>query len=282
MVGEFILDLGDKVMSLDIIVGIKWVPNTTSVNIDEKTGTLIREGVPSIVNPHDLGALEAALQIKNRYGGTVTVISMAPPHAILGLEHALGMGADKAILISDRVFAGADTLATSYTLAKAIEKIGKYDLIIMGHETIDSSTAHIGAQVASWLHIPYVYYVVDVEYLEDKNVLKVKRMLENAYEVYELSLPGLISIAMHTYEPRRVTLNNKLRAKLERQIEVWSNEVLKLDTNCIGLRGSPTVVSKIEFMPKVPRKKEVFRGDDVRAAAKWLVSKLIEDGVLNL
>lgn len=281
MVGVYTCVLGEK-LPLNIIVCVKWVPNTTAVSIDERTGTLVREGVPSIVNPHDLGALEAALSLRDKYGGTVTVISMAPPSAKLGLEHALGMGADRAILISDKAFAGADTLATSYTLAKAIERIGDYDLIIMGHETIDSSTAHIGAQVASWLNLPYIYYIIDLEYYEERRVLKVKRFLEDAYEIYEIDLPGLISIAMHTYNPRRVSLKNKLRAKLNKPIEIWTNDVLKLDPNCVGLKGSPTTVSKIEFMPKIPRKRNIYKGDDVDEAVKWLISKLREEGLLSL
>ena len=266
---------------LKIIVGVKWVPNTTSVNIDPKTGTLIREGIPGIVNPHDLTAVEFALKLKDKYGGSITAISMAPPSATAGLEHVIGMGVDNAILLSDRVFAGADTLATSYVLAKAIEKIGDYNLIVMGHETIDSSTAHIGAQVASWLKIPYIYYVVDAEYFEDINVIRVKRMLENAYEVYELKLPALISVAMHTYKPRRIKASNKIKARTSNLIKIWSNKDLKLDVNCIGLKGSPTTVTKIEFVPKVPRKKEVFKGS-VDDAVKWLIEKLIEDGVLEL
>ncbi len=269
-------------MSLDIIVGIKWVPNTTSVNIDEKTGTLIRTGVPSIINPHDMDALELALKMKDRYGGTVTVITMAPPHAKMGLEHAIGMGADKAILISDRVFAGADTLATSYTLAKTIEKIGRYDLIIMGQETIDSSTAHIGAQLASWLNIPYVYYVIEAEYLRSSHKLKVKRLMEDAYEIYEVNLPALISTAMHSQHPRRISLKNKLRTKLENPIEWWSNEVLKLNPNCVGLKGSPTIVKKIEFMPKVERKREICPERDPVKAAEWLIRKLMGEGLLKL
>ncbi len=269
-------------MGLDIIVGIKWVPNTTSVNIDEKTGTLIRTGVPSIINPHDMDALELALKMKDRYGGTVTVITMAPPHAKMGLEHAIGMGADKAILISDKVFAGADTLATSYTLAKTIEKIGRYDLIVMGQETIDSSTAHIGAQLASWLNIPYVYYVIEAEYLRSSHKLKVKRLMEDAYEIYEVNLPALISAAMHSQHPRRVSLKNKLRTKLENPIEWWSNGVLKLNPNCIGLKGSPTIVKKIEFMPKVERKREICPEKDPVKAAEWLVRKLMDEGLLKL
>jgi electron transfer flavoprotein beta subunit len=269
-------------MPLNIFVGVKWVPNTTSVNIDPKTGTLIREGIPGIVNPHDLAAVEFALRLKDKYGGTITAVSMSPPSAIAGLEHLIGMGVDKAILFSDRAFAGADTLATSYVLAKGIKKAGEFDLIVMGHETIDSSTAHIGAQVASWLKLPYIYYVVDAEYREEERILRVKRILENAYEVYDLKLPALISIAMHTFDPRRITISNKIRAKTEKVIDIWSNQVLGLDVNCIGLKGSPTFLTKIEYVPQVPRKKERFEGKDYEEAARWLFKKLMEDGVLKL
>ena len=264
---------------LNMVVGIKWVPNTTSVNIDPRTGTLIREGIPSVVNPHDLEAVEMALQLKDTYGGTVTVITMSPPSAMAGLEHVVGMGVDRAILVSDRVFAGADTLATSYVLAKTIERLD-YDLVIFGQETIDSSTAHIGAQVASWLNIPYIYYVIRAE-LEGRK-LRVKRVLEDAYETYELDLPALISVAMHTLHPRRVKVSNKLKVKLENPIEVWSNEVLGLDEECIGLKGSPTALSKIEVVPKVPRRNEVFKGRDAREAAKWIVDRLMEEGLIRL
>lgn len=259
-----------------IIVGVKWVPNTTSVNIDPKTGTLVREGIPSVINPHDLEAVEMALRLRDEYGGRVTVITMAPPSAKAGLEHVLGMGADEAVLISDRVFAGADTLATSYVLAKAIERLG-YDLIVFGQETIDSSTAHIGAQVASWLDIPYVYYVREAE-LEDGRLV-VRRSLENAYEIYELTLPALITVARHTFHPRRVKVSYKLRAKLENPMRVWSNDTLELDKECVGLRGSPTALAKIEMIPKVPRKKEVF-SDGPKEAARWLVSKLRDEGLI--
>lgn len=267
-------------MSLRIITGIKWVPNTTSVNIDEKTGALIREGIPAIVNPHDLAAVEFALRLKDRYGGELITISMAPPGAIKGLEHTIGMGVDKAYLLSDKVFAGADTLATSYTLAKAIEKIGKFDLIIMGHETIDSSTAHIGAQVASWLNVPYIYYVIELEYFEEKREIKIKRILEDRYEIYKLKLPALISVAMHYFYPRDLKLSNKLKAKVKGVIEVWSNKELGLDPNCVGLKGSPTAVSKIDFVPKIPRKKEICKEKDPEKCAEWLINKLKEEGLI--
>ncbi len=264
-------------MALNIVVGIKYVPNTTNVNIDPKTGTLVREGVPSVVNPHDLVAVEFALELKDRYGGKVTVLSMAPPQARAGLEHVLGMGVDEAILVSDRKFAGADTLATSYVLAKAIEKIGDYDLVVMGHETIDSSTAHIGAQVASWLNLPYIYYVTELEYRD--GYFYVSRELEDRIERYKLSKPSLIAIKMHSRIPRHVKLEYKLRAVLDSPIKVWTNDDLGLDPNCIGLRGSPTVVSKVEFTPKVPRKNIVFEGD-VRESVQKLIKALLEEGVI--
>lgn len=283
MGGEYTIDTGSGgSLSLNIIVCIKWVPNTQAVRIDPETGTIVREGVPSIVNPPDLNALELALKIREEYGGRVTVISMAPPSGVKGLEHAIGMGADKGVLLSDRVFAGADTLATSYTLARAIRELGSYDLIVMGQETIDSSTAHIGAQVASWLNIPYIYYVLEVKVSEDKKSIIVKRVLEDSYETYELQLPALISVASKSNLPRRVSLYNKVRFKLEKPVEVWSNEKLKLSTECIGLSGSPTRVYKIEGIPRVERKCEVFKGGDEREAAKWILEKLVGEGVLKI
>ena len=266
-------------MDLNIIVCLKWVPNTQAVRIDPKTKTLVREGVPSIVNPHDLDALELALKLKDEYGGSVRVVSMAPPSAVLGLEHAIGMGADEAYLVSDRAFAGADTLATSYTLYKAIERIGGFDLIMTGQETIDSSTAHIAAQLACWFNLPYVYYVEKAVYRGD-GVLRVWRRLEKYVEVYDLKLPAVVSVAMKSNPPRRVSLVNKVRAKVEKPIKTLSNKELGLDENCIGLKGSPTRVVKIEVMPEVPRKRQVFKGD-AREAAKWLVKKLVEEGVIE-
>lgn len=268
-------------MPLHIVACIKWVPAATFVEMDEKTGTLRRAGVPSVVNPHDLAALELALELRDRYGGTVTALSMGPPSAEAGLEHAVGMGADRGILVSDKVFAGADTLATSYTLAKAIEKIGRYDLVATGQETTDSSTAHIGAQIAAWLKLPYVYYVVEAEYSEGSRTLRVRRLLEDSCEIYELGLPALISVAMHARNPRRVRLANKLRAKLEDAIKVWGNDVLKLDPARVGLAGSPTRVKRLVAVPEVPRKRERFEGS-AEEAAKWLVKKLAEDGLLGV
>ncbi|PUA30993.1 MAG: electron transfer flavoprotein subunit beta [Candidatus Terraquivivens tikiterensis] len=264
---------------LDMVVCVKWVPNTQVVNIDPRTGTLIREGVPSIINPHDLNAVELGLRLKDSYGGRLTAIAMSPPSAKAGLEFLIGMGVDRAILITDRAFAGADTLATSYVLAKAIERLMPVDIAIFGQETIDSSTAHICAQTASWLKLPYIYYVVDAKLGDGKKSIVVRRVLEREVETFELPLPCLISVAMKSNVPRPVTLSNKIRAKTEGLIEVWSNDVLKLDVNCIGLKGSPTVVSKSVPTPVVPRKKLKFEGTDPAEAARWLLDRLEEEGV---
>ncbi len=269
-------------MPLKIVVPIKWIPNTSSVNIDPETGTLIRTNVPSVINPPDLNALELALQLKDKYGGTVTAITMAPPNAILALEHAIGMGADKGILITDRVFAGADTLATSYTLAKAVEKIGDFDLVITGQETLDSSTAHIAGQMASWLNLPFMYYVTEAEYNEENKTLIVKRLLEDKYEKYELPLPAVISAAMKTNKPRHVRLIHKIRAKVEKPIITWTNQDLQLKPECIGLKGSPTIVTKIEFMGIVPRKREIIDGKTPEEIAEKLLEKLIEEKLVEL
>ncbi len=264
-----------------IVVGMKWVPGTQSVRIDPKTGTLIREGVPSIVNPHDLPAVELALRLRDRYGGEVIAMSMSPPPAVKGLEYLVGMGVDRAILLTDRVYAGADTLATSYVLANAIRKIdreiGKVDLAIFGQETTDSSTAHIGAQTASWLEWPYIYYVRDA-WLADDGKLHVERILEDAIEEWELELPAIISVAMRSIKPRPVSLYNKVRFKTRPDTLItWTNKELGLDTRCTGLKGSPTIVAKTVDVPEVPRKKVVYTPKDGDDAARWIIEALLKD-----
>jgi len=264
-----------------IVVGMKWVPGTQSVRIDPKTGTLIREGVPSIVNPHDLPAVELALRLRDRYGGEVIAISMSPPPAVKGLEYLVGMGVDRAILLTDRVYAGADTLATSYVLANAIRKIdreiGKVDLAVFGQETTDSSTAHIGAQTASWLEWPYIYYVRDA-WLADDGKLHVERILEDAIEEWELELPAIISVAMRSIKPRPVSLYNKVRFKTRPDTLItWTNKELGLDTRCTGLKGSPTIVAKTVDVPEVPRKKVVYTPKDGDDAARWIIEALLKD-----
>jgi len=240
----------------------------------------MREGVPSIINPHDLNAVELALRLKEEYGGAVTALAMSPPAAKNGLEFLVGMGVDRGILLTDRAFAAADTYATSYVLAKAVERLSDTDLVVFGQETIDSSTSHIGAQVSSWLGIPYLYYVTDAEVPGEPGMIRVTRSLERETDVYDLPLPCTLVVMMKSNAPRQVRLTNKLRAKTESPIETWTNEVLKLDTGHIGLKGSPTVVSKSVPTPSVPRKKQRFDGrQDPEGAASWLLENLSKEGI---
>ncbi|MEM0123081.1 MAG: electron transfer flavoprotein subunit beta/FixA family protein [Conexivisphaerales archaeon] len=266
-------------MGLNIILLFKYVPNTNTVNVDPNTGTLVREGVPSVVNPHDLDAAEFALELREKYGGKITAMIMAPPNAMKGIEFLMGMGVDEGVLITDRAYGGADTLATSYVLAAGIRTIEHYDLIITGQETLDSSTAHIGAQLASWLKLPYVYYVTEAS-LNDGTLI-VKRQLESYTEKYRVKLPALITVLMHSHQPRPVTLENKLRAVIKKPIKMLTNNDLKLNIMCTGLRGSPTVVAKTEFIAKIPRKKEILKDKSPQETAAWLLSKLKEEGFLN-
>ena len=264
-----------------MVVGIKWVPNNQAVRFDEKTGTLVREGVMSVVNPHDLDAVELALKIRDRYGGKIVAISMSPPSAIKGLEHVLGMGVDEAILVSDRAFAGADTLATSYVLSQALRRLGDFDLALFGQETIDSSTAHIPAQVAGWLGLPYVYYVNEVERVDEgSRSIIVRRVLEDRAEWYEMAMPAVLGVAMKSQLPRPIKLSHKLRVRTENPIKIWSNDFLKLDPRCTGLRGSPTIVSKSTWTPEVPRKRQIIEGTPEEAAKK-LVDILFKEGILR-
>ncbi|ABW01322.1 electron transfer flavoprotein subunit beta/FixA family protein [Caldivirga maquilingensis] len=270
---------------LTIIVPVKAaVPNITAVRLDPVTHNLVREGVPLMLNPYDRNALEFALRLKDKYGGRVVTLSMAPPSGKDFLESTIGMGADEAYLITDRVFAGADTLATSYTVAMTVKKFfPSFNLIVMGEETTDSTTAHMPAQVASWLNLPYLYYVVDGEVNLEKGTIRLTRYLEDegVYEEYEYNMPVIISVYKDSNPPRDISLSRKIQAKLSNLVKSVTNNELKLDPFCVGLRGSPTIVAKIEDAKPIPRKKQIFKGDP-REAAKWLIENLTKEGVIRL
>jgi electron transfer flavoprotein beta subunit len=254
------------------------VPLSSAIRIDPKTGTLVREGVPLTANVWDRDAVEFALKLRDRYGGEVIALSMAPPSGIPALESLIGMGVDRAILASDRVFAGADTWATAHVLAKTIEKlIPDYDLIVAGEETIDSTTAHIGAQTASWLGVPYVYYVYDAE-IKGRTII-VRRFLEDegVDEVYEVEMPAVVSVLKGSQVPREIRLSRKLDAR--ERIQIISNKELGLDPECVGLRGSPTVVAGMAPAVYPPRKKVVLQGEPGEVARK-LVEALRQEGIL--
>ena len=238
------------------IVCIKQVPEIEGVKINPETGTLIREGVKSIINPYDLYALEAALQMKERYGGKIILLSMGPPQAEEALREAISYGADEAILLSDRAFAGADTLATSYTLAQAIKKIGHYDIIFCGKQAIDGDTAQVGPELAQRLNLPYVTYVRKIELKE--NSLIVERDLDDGYQIIQITLPALLTIVKEIGEPRVPSIRGKMRAK-KLQIPIWTAKDIEAKEEKIGISGSPTRVLKI-FSPPLRGKKEIISG----------------------
>jgi len=238
------------------IVCIKQVPEIEGVKINPETGTLIREGVKSIINPYDLYALEAALQMKERYGGNIILLSMGPPQAEEALREAISYGADEAILLSDRAFAGADTLATSYTLAQAIKKIGHYDIIFCGKQAIDGDTAQVGPELAQRLNLPYVTYVRKIELKE--NSLIVERDLDDGYQIIQITLPALLTIVKEIGEPRVPSIRGKMRAK-KLQIPIWTAKDIEAKEEKIGISGSPTRVLKI-FSPPLRERKEIISG----------------------
>lgn len=253
---------------MNVIVCIKQVPETTEVKINPETNTLIREGVKSIINPFDMYAIEEGVRLKEKFGGKVTAISMGPPQAEAALREAISLGVDEGVLISDRAFAGSDTWATSYTLASAIKKIGKFDLIVCGKQASDGDTAQVGPGISMHLDIPQVTYVKKIEEVKDGSI-RVERMMEEGYEIIEAPLPALITVVKEINEPRLPSLKAMLRAK-SAKIMLWTQKELSLDSQSIGLCGSPTQVIKI-FNPP-PR----TGGQKLTGETQEVVEKLVE------
>lgn len=241
---------------MNIIVCIKQVPDTAEVRINPETNTLIREGVPSIINPYDVHAIEAALQIKEKTGAKVTVITMGPPQAEEALREAISMGADDVRLISDRAFAGADTWATSYALYKAIEKIG-YDIILCGKQAIDGDTAQVGPEVAEFLNIPHIAYIRKIEAV-DGNSMKVQRLMDDGYDVLECTLPVLLTVVKEINTPRLPSLKGKMAAKKAVITKMDRNDIEAEEEN-VGLKGSPTQVKNI-FAPQTKADRKMLQG----------------------
>jgi electron transfer flavoprotein alpha/beta subunit len=242
---------------LNIVVCIKQVPETTEVQFDEETGRLKREGVAAIINPFDEYAIEEALRLKEKHGGTIKVITMGPPWAADALRDAIAMGADEGWLATDRVFGGADTWATSLTLAKCIEKMGPYDLIICGLKTTDGDTGQTGPEMAEHLDIPHVCYVSEIKELKDRKVT-LRRNMDEGVETLEAKLPLLLSVGKDINQPRLATLRGRLKAK-KAEIREITNKDLNLDPKTIGLDGSYTRVVKI-FEPMVHEAGEIVEG----------------------
>jgi electron transfer flavoprotein alpha/beta subunit len=241
---------------MNIVVCIKQVPDTGEVKIDPENGTLIREGVPSIINPFDMHAIEAGIQIKEKVGGKVTVVTMGPPQAEVALREAMAMGADDALLLSDMAFAGADTWATSYTLARAIGKLGA-DIIICGKQAIDGDTAQVGPETAEFLNIPHISYVRKIEEAGQSSI-RVQRMMDEGYDVVECACPVLLTVVKELNEPRLPSLKGKMAAK-KAVIKKWAVSDIAADENDVGLKGSPTQVKNI-FTPEARSGRRMLEG----------------------
>jgi electron transfer flavoprotein beta subunit len=265
---------------MNIVCCIKQVPDTADVKIDPETNTLIRSGVESIVNPYDLTAVQAAVNVKESHGGKVTVITMGPPQAEQALRETISVGADRAVLLSDRAFAGADTLATSYTLARAIERFGQdapVDLVICGKQAIDGDTAQVGPGIATRLGFTQFTYVTEVVAIDAaEGRITVRRKAEGGSEVIAGRLPALLTVELEMVKVRRASLPRMIGA-LRAQVEVWDAASLQADAGRLGLKGSPTWVRKI-FSPPAKKGGPSFDArEDARQAVEACVSALLRD-----
>jgi electron transfer flavoprotein alpha subunit len=269
---------------LHIVVCVKHVPDAADIRFDPITLNLIREGVPSIVNPFCLNAIEEAVRLKEKLGATITAVAMGPLQAQEGLREALAMGVDKAIMVSDREMAGADTLATSYTLWKSIATIGNenpFDLILTGKVAIDGETGQVPPGLAVRFDIPIISNVTKIEKIDPQSkTIVAKHRFDDGIETVQAKLPAVLTVTEEANKPRKFTIEGMLKAE-RTQIEVWNKEKIQADPNLLGLKGSPTIVKKV-FPPPGRKQGEVFDGtNDPQGAAKWLTQKLIGAHVLG-
>ena len=248
---------------MKIIVCIKQVPNTTEIKIDPVTNTLKRDGVPSIINPDDKAAIEAALQLKEQCGATVTILTMGPPQAEKALREALAMGADEAFLLTDRAFGGSDTLATSTIIAAAVKKL-QPDLVLCGRQAIDGDTAQVGPQIAEHMGIPQITYAAGISYNPENGKLTVKRQFEDRYQTLEVSGLCLVTVLSTMVKPRYMNVWD-IVAQDAKEIGKITNEDLQLDKAVIGLTGSPTKV-KATFTKQLDKTVETMELDPEQAA----------------
>ena len=268
---------------MQVISCLKQVPDTTQVQIDPVTNTLVRDGIPFIMNPYDTHALEESLRLRDDYGVRAVALSMGPPNAEATLRKACALGVDDAILLSDRAYGGADTLATSMVLSAAIKRLAKLDdlaIIFCGKQTIDGDTAQVGPGIASRLGLHQLTLVDRIELLDlERKKIRVRRKLEGRYEIVEAPLPVMITVVREINQPRYPTVPLRLAAQ-DAEIKVWDNSVLQLDVETIGLKGSPTWVSKI-FSPERDQGEIIGDGlSDPEGTAQLLLDKLLSKDLL--
>jgi electron transfer flavoprotein beta subunit len=268
--------------TMNMLVCVKQVPDTTEIKIDPETNTLIRAGVPSIVNPFDGYALEMAARIKDAGGGRIVVISMGPEQAKAALKECLSVGADKAYLVSDRAFGGSDTLATSYILSRAIAAVedieGKFDLILCGKQAIDGDTAQVGPEIAEHLDYPQITYAVAIE--TDGKVVEVRRETEDGYDRLEADLPCVVTATKPSFEPRLPSIKSKMAAA-RAEIPTIDSTGITIDLTHAGLKGSPTKVKKT-FTPKVKKNGVKIQEDSGAMAARKLCDLLCDNNIINI
>jgi len=251
---------------MEILVCIKQVPGTSKIEVDPITGVLKRDGVDSKMNPYDLYAIETALRIKEQKGGTIKVISMGPPQAKDVIKEAFMMGADEGALVSDRKFAGADVLATSYTISQGVRKMGNFDLILCGKQTTDGDTAQVGPEMAEYLEIPHIANVLKIIELKEKSVV-VEMDMPNTLEIAEIQFPCLLTVEKDIFQPRLPSYKKKVSTK-DREIRIISlNDFEDKDEKRYGLTGSPTQVERI-FPPSVNNDRETWTGTGVQLSSK--------------
>jgi electron transfer flavoprotein beta subunit len=261
---------------MNIIVLVKQVPDTSEVKINRETNTLIRDGVPSIINPYDMYAIEEALRLREQHGGKVTAVTMGPPQAADSLKEAVALGVDDVVLLSDRAFAGADTWATSYALSQGIKKIGTYDLIIAGKQAIDGDTAQVGPETADMLGIPFVAYIRKIEKIENEKMV-AERMMDEGYDVVETPLPALITVVKEINQPRPPSLKGKMKAR-GLKVTSWTAADINADQLLCGLQGSPTKVVKI--FPPAPRGQREILSGTLDEQVATVVQKLKEQSFI--
>ncbi|OGO01237.1 MAG: electron transfer flavoprotein subunit beta [Chloroflexi bacterium RBG_13_52_12] len=268
-----------------IVTCVKQVPDTTQVKVDPVTGTLIREGVPFIMNPYDTHALEESLRLKDKYGFRVAVISMGPPSAEVTLRKTIAHGADEAILLSDRAFGGADTLATSMVLTGAIKRLAEKEelaIVMCGRQTIDGDTAQVGPGIATRLGCSQLTLVDRVEEVDLKTrIIKVRRKLEGRHEIVTAPLPVMIAVLREINTPRYPNVPMRLMAE-EAAITLWDNKIMQMNETTIGLKGSATQVRKI-FSPE-RAKGEILgsESDKPEDSARLLINRMMEKDLLSL
>jgi electron transfer flavoprotein beta subunit len=261
---------------MNVIVCLKQVPGTTQVKIDPQTNTLVRQGVEAILNPFDAYAMEEGVKLKERFGGKVTVVSMGPPQADKMLREAISVGVDEAYLLSDREFAGSDTLATSYTLCQAIKKIKDYDVVICGRQTLDGDTGQVGPELAQKLGLPFVAYVSKIEEVAG-GAMKVQRLVDEGHEIIEIALPCVITVTKEINVPRLPSIRGVFKAK-SAKIPVWTAADIQADKESTGRAGSATVVVKT-FIPERVRTGQVLPGT-VEEQVDALIAKLKDTKVV--